>query len=96
MRVLLKFEIAADPDATWRAIHSPAVLAELYGPLMRIDPLDTLPTSWEQGSEAGMQLRALGAVPVGKQLVHVTDEERTVEGERVRIMSVNGTSRVAH
>lgn len=90
MRVLLKFEIACDPDATWRAIHSPAVLAELYGPLLRLEALDALPTTWEQGAQAGMQLRAFGAVPVGKQLVQVTDETRAVEGESVRIMRDSG------
>ena len=39
MRILLKLVIDCDADAAWRALHSPRAVAELYGPLVTLDPL---------------------------------------------------------
>jgi hypothetical protein len=80
MRVLLKFVIDCDPDAAWRAVHSPRAVAELYGPLLDLDPLvpGGLPTSWSPGDDVPVQLSALGVVPMGRQLIHMS--ERVVEG----------------
>lgn len=89
MRVLLKFEIDCDVDAAWRAIHSPQVLSELYGPLLKLDALSDLPTSWEHGGNAAVEMRAAG-VPMGKQLISITNQERTVGSRRVRIMRDSG------
>jgi hypothetical protein len=79
MRVLLKLVIDCDADAAWRALHSPRAVAELYGPLMDLSPIDPagLPTSFTSGDDVAVQLAAAGIVPVGRQLIHVT--ERTVE-----------------
>lgn len=90
MRVLLKFEIDCDADAAWRAIHSPAVLSELYGALLRVSPIEATPTSWTPGDEAAMQLHAGGVLPLGKQLIHLSDSERIVDGSRVRILRDTG------
>lgn len=89
MHVLLKFEINCDADAAWRALHSPTALSELYGPLLRMAPLDPLPARWTSGDEAGVHLHS-GAIPLGKQLIHVTDVERTASGERVRVLRDSG------
>lgn len=90
MRVLLKFEIRCDVDAAWRAIHSPAVMAEIATPLISVSPLDAMPTQWASGSNATVELRAGGVVPVGKQLINISDRERTHEGARVRILRDTG------
>ena len=45
MRILLKLVLDIDADAAWRALHSQAALAELYGPLLRVEQLaETAPT----------------------------------------------------
>ena len=64
MRILLKFEIDCDPDAAWRAVHSPNAVAELYGPLMALEPLvpSGMPTSWEPGDDVPVGMSALGIV----------------------------------
>ena len=77
MRVLQKLIIDCDADAAWRALHSPRAVAELYGPLIDLDPLDPggLPTSWEPGGEVAVQLLLGGLVPLGRQLIHVSDRD---------------------
>ncbi|MFT4211401.1 MAG: hypothetical protein QM626_05960, partial [Microbacterium sp.] len=77
MRVLLRFTVDIDPDAAWRALHSPRALAELYGPLLELEPLTAPPTSWSSGQDAAVRMTA-GGVPFGTQLIAVTD--RTVPG----------------
>lgn len=79
MRVLLKLEIDCDVDAAWRALHSPRAVAELYGPLIDLAPLDPggLPARWDArraGGEAiGVELRLAGILPLGRQLIQPTD-----------------------
>lgn len=75
MRILLKLVLDCDADAAWRALHSPRALAELYGPLLDLAPLvpSGLPTSWAPGDDVPVQLSAFGAVPMGRQLLHVSD-----------------------
>ena len=75
MRVLLKLVIDCDADAAWRAVHSPRAVAELYGPLLALDPLvpNGLPTSWSPGDDVPVQLSALGIVPMGRQLIHMSE-----------------------
>ena len=91
MRILQKFEIDCDPDAAWRALHSPRAVAELYGPLFAVEPLSPPPTQWEPGADAGVELLAFGVLPVGRQLISVS--ERRVEESRgeVRIFRDAGT-----
>lgn len=79
MRVLLKLVIDCDADAAWRALHSPRAVAELYGPLMELAPLAAsgLPSRFAPGDDVPVQLSAAGVVPLGRQLIHVS--ERTVD-----------------
>lgn len=86
MRILHKTVLDIDPDAAWRAVHSPRAAAELYGPFLQMRPIDGLPTSWEAGAEAAVTLTAAGIVPMGTQLLHVFDDERAdASGTRTRI-----------
>lgn len=85
MRILQKLVLDCDADAAWRALHSPAVLAELYGPIVRMRPLsaEPMPLEWESGSDAAVQLDT-GAIPLGAQLIATVD--RAKEGGAVRIL----------
>ena len=90
MRVLLKFTINCDADAAWRALHSPSVLAELYAPLLVVQPMQQLPTSFESGTDVGVRLLLAGLIPVGQQQLRATD--RFTEDSRgpVRILRDSG------
>ncbi|GAA4195822.1 hypothetical protein GCM10022219_21510 [Microbacterium oryzae] len=85
MRILQKLVLDCDVDAAWRALHSPAVLAELYGPLVRMRPLgaDPLPLEWESGADAAVQLDT-GSISLGTQLIATVDREKN--GGSVRIL----------
>jgi len=91
MRILLKLVIDCDADAAWRALHSPRAVAELYGPLLEMTPLaaEGLPTSLEPGADVPVTMSAAG-VPIGGQLIHVSD--RYVEDSHgpVRILRDSG------
>lgn len=89
MRILLKLVIDCDADAAWRALHSPRALAELDGPFLTHDALTELPTSWTAGAEAIVDL-ALGPVPLGRQLIDISEMQRLHRGERVRILRDTG------
>ena len=90
MRVLSKFTIDCDADAAWRALHSPRVLAEVYGPFLDMQPLEAIPTQWEHGQNAAVGLSVAGLIPVGRQLISITHAEREVGGVRVRIIRDSG------
>jgi len=82
MRVLLKLTLDCSPDAAWRALHSPSALAELYAPLLRLEPLEISPrTQLEPGTDVPVQLSLAGVVPLGRQLIHAS--ERTVGDARI-------------
>lgn len=59
---------------------------------MQLSPLDPagLPTAWESGTDAPVQLSVAGLLPVGRQLIHVS--ERTVQDANgpVRIFRDSG------
>ncbi len=91
MRVLVKTVIDCDADAAWRALHSPQAMAELYGPLVRMTPLDAPPTRWQSGAEVAVALSLAGVVPLGTQLIHVTDAvRREADGAEVRVLRDSG------
>lgn len=90
MRIFLKFTVGCDADAAWRALHSPRALAELYGPLVDLQPLGAMPTSWEPGGDAAVQLRLAGAIPLGRQLIEVSDRQVNDRGAPVRILRDSG------
>lgn len=90
MRIHLKLVLDCDADAAWRALHSPRVLAELYGPLVSLDPLaGALPTRLDHGSDVPMRMRVAG-VPLGSQLIHVTDAVTQDSRGPVRILRDSG------
>lgn len=90
MRVLTKFVLDCDADAAWRALHSPRVLAEVYGPFLDMQPLGPIPTQWEHGQSTAVGLSVAGIVPMGRQFISITDSERELEGVRVRIIRDSG------
>jgi hypothetical protein len=91
MRILLKLVIDCDAEAAWRALHSPRAVAELYGPVLAMTPLDdALPTSWESGAEADVQLSLAGAVPLGRQMIHASDRFTEDVNGAVRIFRDSG------
>ncbi|GAA2002059.1 hypothetical protein [Microbacterium ulmi] len=92
MRILLKLVVDCDADAAWRALHSPRAVAELYGPLVDLSPLESrgLPTTWEPGADVPVQLSVGGLVPLGRQLIHVS-EIRTADAHGpVRVFRDSG------
>lgn len=90
MRVLTKFTIDCNADAAWRALHSPRVLAEVYGPLLDMQPLEAIPTQWEGGQSAAVGMSLGGILPLGTQLISVSDRELLQGGARVRILRDSG------
>jgi len=92
MRVLQKFTIDCDADAAWRALHSPRAVAELYGPLVDLEPLDRggLPTSWTPGGEVVVALSLGGVIPLGRQLIHVSEISTEDRHGPVRIFRDSG------
>ena len=91
MRILLKLVIDCDAEAAWRALHSPRAIAELYGPLIELEPMEAaLPTSLGPGADVPVQLSLGGKLPLGRQLIHVS--ERYTEDTRgpVRILRDSG------
>ena len=90
MRILLKFTIDCDPDAAWRALHSPRSVAEIYGPFVDMQPLAPMPTSWSPGDDVAVGLFFGGLIPMGSQLIAASD--RTVAEPRgdVRIFRDSG------
>ncbi len=92
MRILLKLVIDCDADAAWRALHSPRAVAELYGPLVDLSPLEVrgLPTAWEPGADIPVQLSIAGVVPLGRQLIHVSETHTRDARGPVRIFRDSG------
>jgi len=91
MRILLKLVVDCDADAAWRALHSPRAIAELYGPLVELSPLAReLPTSLEAGADVPVQLELAGLIPLGRQLIHVSDRHTTDAHGPVRILRDSG------
>ncbi|WP_336660157.1 hypothetical protein [Leucobacter sp. USHLN153] len=75
MRIRTEFEALCTAEQAWRALHDPAVAAELYAPLLVMRPEGGFPTELATGSEVRVRLMAFGAVPVGAQLISITDLE---------------------
>lgn len=95
MRILLKLTLDTDADAAWRALHSPTVLAEMYGPFVTVDPLDPAEAEAVAGSldpraSTGVRLRLLGVIPLGRQLIAVSDRRLSHGGATVRILRDSG------
>lgn len=90
MRILLKLVIDCDADAAWRALHSPRAVAELYGPLLEMDPLTDAPPTWEPGMDVPVRLSLAGGVPMGRQLISVSERELSDAHGPVRVFRDSG------
>ena len=92
MRILLKLVLDCDADAAWRALHSPRAIAELYGPLMMMEPMSPsgLPSSLTPGMDVPVTLTLAGVVPLGQQLIHVSEEHTHDADGPVRIFRDSG------
>ncbi|MGZ0711799.1 hypothetical protein ACWPKO_26040 (plasmid) [Coraliomargarita sp. W4R53] len=92
MRILLKLVIDCDPDAAWRALHSPRAVAELYGPVVDLSPLEPqgLPTTWAPGTDVAVQLSAFGIIPMGRQFINMSERFVDEPHGAVRIFRDSG------
>lgn len=91
MRILLKLELDCTADAAWRALHSPRAVTELYGPLLAMAPMaGELPTTFEPGTDVPVEIRALGVIPAGQQLIHASDRYTEDANGPVRIFRDSG------
>lgn len=81
MRIDLRFTIDCDPDAAWRAVHSPAVAAQLYGSLMQLEPLTPLPERFgaTPGDDAAGETTAESAAESAAETAEETAAEAEVE-----------------
>lgn len=93
MRVLLKFVLDCDPDAAWRALHSPTAFREVALPWLdfRSDEPAGLPTRWDD-REYHVGVRALGAISVGTQAIRLSSLGTREPGVRILRDSGGGTS----
>ena len=87
MRILQKLVLDIDAEAAWRALHSPAALSELYGPLLSLQSMAAagLPTTWDHGADAPVRYSALG-MGLGAHLISVRDRQKSDENGPVRIL----------
>ncbi|MGN6274100.1 MAG: hypothetical protein ACTHMQ_13535 [Protaetiibacter sp.] len=76
MRVQLSFTVACDADMAWSIITSPEAAARAYAPLMAMTPEGELPERWRDGDEAIVQLRAAGALSLGRQRIAIRTRRR--------------------
>ena len=92
MRILLKLVLDCDPDAAWRALHSPRAVGELYGPFVALEPLaaEGLPTRFSAGDDIPVRMTIGGAVPLGAQFIHVSERRVDEPGGPVRIFRDSG------
>lgn len=92
MRIMLKLVLNCDADAAWRALHSPRAVAELYGPIVQLAPLESggLPSRLDPGADVPVELRLAGVVPLGRQLIHVSERHERDGFGPVRILRDSG------
>lgn len=90
MRILLKQTLNCTADAAWRAIQSPAVLAEVSSPLMELDSLQPggFPTIWS-GGEHSVYLYGFGLLPLGTQKIEIGFRQ-VPDFPRVRMLRDSG------
>jgi hypothetical protein len=92
MRVLLKFVLDCDPDAAWRALHSPTAFREVALPWLdfRSSEAGGFPTVWSDG-EHRVTVRAFGAVTVGTQAIRLSQTGAREPDVRILRDSGGGT-----
>jgi len=92
MRIMLKLVLDCDADAAWRALHSPRAVADLYGPFVQLVPMaaEGLPTRLEPGADVPVEMTLGGIVPLGRQLIHVSERHTSDPHGPVRIFRDSG------
>jgi hypothetical protein len=77
MRVTLRFEIDATPDAVWEMLHDPRALRDVVTPLLELAPVGhpRFPPRWTAGDHL-VRLRLLGLVPLGDQRIRLSTSRR--------------------
>lgn len=88
MRVLLKLELDAAPDAVWRGIRSPELFRAVSAPLLAIRSREPggFPDEWSGNGPHRVTIRALGVLPMGEQTIDAHFQERP----DVRVMHDTG------
>lgn len=76
MRVQLSFTVDCPPDRAWALLRSPDAAALLYAPTLVMTPEAATPVRWRDGDVAIVRLRALGVVPLGRQLIAIRTRRR--------------------
>lgn len=76
MKVRASAHLATDIDSAWELLHTPKVFREVSGPftVFREDPLQPLPERFSSDTDYRVSVRALGIIPLGKQIIHLVDE----------------------
>lgn len=90
MQIKVSFEIPCSPHAAWRALHDPQIAAQLYGPLLHMVPLSTLPTTWQPGDSAKVALKAFGLLPMGTQSIVISDHVGRMYDQEFLVMQDSG------
>lgn len=73
MRIRTQFAVACSADTAWDAVHSPAVAAGLYAPLLVMSPERRFPDRFTTGDRVRVRLRLWGVVPLGSQRIVIED-----------------------
>lgn len=89
MPVTLDLVLDCPPDAAWEAVHAPAVFRAVSGPWTTVESLEPggFPERWP-GGEHRVRLKLLGVVPMGVQVIRLSDESR--------MLSDGSTERIVH
>lgn len=88
MPVTLDLVLDCPPDAAWEAVHAPAVFRAVSGPWTTVESLEPggFPERWP-GGEHRVRLKLLGVVPMGVQVIRLSDESRMLsDGSTERIV----------
>ena len=90
MLIRTETELVCTPDAAWEAVHSPAVAAELYAPVLRMRAEGGFPARFSTGDQRTVRLLAFDRVTLGTQLIHIEDHLTGHSEPGVRAMRDRG------
>jgi hypothetical protein len=88
MFVIVRLHLDVDADMVWNSLRSPGSMTALYAPLLTMTAADSdaLPSRWDDGASAEVQLMVGGAVPGGRQRIDIRLRRR----RGVRILEDHG------
>ena len=90
MRIRTEFEARCTAETAWQALHDPRVATELYAPLLVMQASEGFPEELETGSEVRARLALFGVLPIGAQLIRITDIDAGVADGWPRTMRDHG------